>query len=140
MEEWEWREWEGWLHYSLYNILFYQLGGEMKYESMKEMMFLKGSEARILDSLAGNENIDFIDYVDERNNTALHYAVSLRYEKAILKYFELLRDPNLWQKKLNAPITDQSIKYRVRLWANAENLDGLTAIHYASLKGLVSIA
>lgn len=81
-----------------------------------------------------------MDFLDEHNNTALHHAVSLKYEQAILIYLRLLRNPKLWSKKINSPITDEYIQYRVKLWINAENQDGLTAIHYASLKGLVKIA
>lgn len=91
----------------------------MKYETMKEVIFLKGSERKILDTLESLENIDFIDLLDERRNTALHYAVSLQYEKVIQKYFDLLANTRLWEKKFTEKIANESIKYRIKLWINA---------------------
>lgn len=33
--------------------------------------------------MQSNKNINFIDFVDEKNNTPLHYATSLNYLQAV---------------------------------------------------------
>lgn len=53
---------------------------------------------------------------------------------------ELLDKVELWEHKLKCEATHSLVKYKSSLWINASNNDGLTALHYAALKGNVKVA
>lgn len=53
---------------------------------------------------------------------------------------DLLGRVELWERKFNCDTTYSLIKYKTSLWVNAINNDGLTALHFAALKGNVKVA
>ena len=51
------------------------------------------------------------------------------------EYLTKVKEAAYWKAIDGNNISSTCIKFRVREWINAKNNDGLTAMHYASLKG-----
>ena len=106
---------------------------------MRSKFFFTQNEADIIEHLDKNLFFNFIDLRDDDGNTVLHFATNYNNFQMVEKYVTRIQEPAYWTAVKGENLTSAAIKFRIKQWINCSNNEGLTAMHYACLKGYTHI-